>query len=66
MNEKLDSVLRKLNKSPVCRRKFNEVFSVREVSTQVLLRSMAEFLVSYENKYNFYRKGEDTLSKLEL
>lgn len=69
MNEKLENVLAKLNSSKVYRSKFKDVYGSKTITTDVMLKSISQFLVSivsFNSKYDQYMQGKDTLSKTQL
>ncbi|MDX2190450.1 MAG: cytochrome c peroxidase [Bacteroidota bacterium] len=69
MNEKLENVLKKLNESKLYRTKFKDVYGAKVITTNLLLKSMSQFLVSivsFNSRYDQYRQGKDTLSAEEL
>lgn len=62
MGETLDSVLYKLNKHPEYRKKFQQVFGVKQITTLELGKAISQFvlsLVSYNSKYDRVMRGED-------
>lgn len=69
MNEKLEVVLKKLNQSKLYRTKFSDVYGSKEITTDLMLKSISQFLVSIvsgTSKYDQYRQGKDTLNEEEL
>jgi len=62
MGETLDSVLYKLNKHPEYRKKFQQAFGVKQITTLELGKAISQFvlsLVSYNSKYDRVMRGED-------
>lgn len=69
MDEKLPNVLRKLNKHPLYRPRFKEAFGGDSITSQQMLKALAQFtvqLVSNHSKYDFYKQGKETLAQGEL
>jgi len=69
MGDKLENVLKKLNRHPLYRPRFKEAFQKDSIDSQQMLKALAQFmvmLVSGNSKYDHYVQGKVTLSADEL
>lgn len=69
MDEDINNVVSKLQGDADYRRLFREAFGTETVTTQLILKAMAQFqgmLVSYNSKYDRYTRGETSLSANEM
>ncbi len=69
MDEDINNVVNKLQADADYRRMFREAFGTETVTTQLILKAMAQFqgmLVSYNSKYDRYTRGEASLSTSEM
>jgi len=69
MAENLDSVLRKLRKDTMYLRLFKAAFGTPEISSQRMLKALAQFtgsIVSADSKYDKVQRGEATFTPGEL
>lgn len=68
MAESLDSVLYKLNKDPEYPRLFKAAFGTPDITTQRMLKALAQFtgsIVSADSKYDKVKRGEAKFTPLE-
>lgn len=69
MNEKLPDVLKKLNANTYYRKAFKEAFGDSLVTSQHMLKALAQFIglmVSANSRYDKFMRHEDTLSQFEF
>lgn len=68
MNESIAGVLEKLNADETYRQLFKKAYGNEQITDQAMLKAMAVYMysiVSYNSKYDQYRKGETTLTSNE-
>ena len=68
MDNNLKEILRRLNNSPFYRKKFFKAFNDSTITTEKLLKSLANFtisLVSANSKYDQYKRGEIEFNEQE-
>ncbi|MET0637260.1 MAG: cytochrome c peroxidase [Chitinophagaceae bacterium] len=68
MAESFNGVIDKLQRDAEYRRMFRQVFHTEFISSDNLLKALAQFtgtLVSYQSRYDRYKKGEATLNTQE-
>lgn len=69
MNETMASVIDKLNDSEKYRNKFSEAFGTTEITDQMMLRALTQYMIviiSDNSKYDRYMRGEEEFSEQEL
>jgi len=69
MKETIPNVLVKLNQSGFYKAKFKSAFNVDDVTDEVMLKALAQFMgmmISYRSKYDNYLVGKETFSDAEL
>ena len=69
MNENLPEVLNRLNSSPYYRIAFREAFGDTVISSERMLKAIAQFIgmmVSSNSRYDQFMRHEDTLTTLEF
>lgn len=69
MDEKLEHIIRKLQKSEDYQKKFARAFGDTIVTTERIMKAFTQFMglmISANSKYDFYRRNKDTLSATEL
>lgn len=69
MDESIENVMVKLNKSETYQTLFKEAFNTDEITTPYLLHALSQFMVmmiSDNSKYDDYLRGEEALSSDEL
>ena len=68
MDETIDNVVLKLQNDPDYREMFKSAFGTTTVTSQLMLKAMAQFmgmLVSYNSRYDQYTRGKATLTTPE-
>lgn len=68
MDEKIENIVLKLNKDDTYKKLFNEAFGSKEITGQLTLKSIAQFLVelkTFNSKYDKVLKGELKFSEME-
>lgn len=69
MNESIAGVLEKLNADPTYRQMFKKAYGNDQITDQAMLKALAVYMytiVSYNSKYDQYRKGETNLTANEM
>ena len=69
MNENIDEVIKRLQKSEYYRNAFREVYHDNVISSERMLKTLAQFtglMISANSRYDKFMRHEDTLSQFEF